>query len=685
LAYKHFLDKYPNSHQAEDAKEIYELLLYETHTRDRNIASYENFISKFPHSPYLKEALAQLFGIYTLDHQEASFYKFIEKYPESKKADEARLWLRHLQMNYDSIGPFFFLPLKESTDLQLHNGRQMTNLIVDSIKSHLPCMPYYNPFIIYRSKGKWGLADSKGQGIIPAIFHNVEQIHDELYACKTESRYGLIHASGFMISDPLYDSLWILNDTFIVACTDTGQHLLAYNGAKLTEKAYELIELLGKDVLAIKNNRKWALAKSERFLKWPPSVDLKWRYDSVSELGKEMLAGYAGDSIFILNPALKADYAYAYDSIWRCPLGIQILKNDSFSLIGHNGELKCVSAHSIQSFNVGYVEKMDSTYRCFLYGDTISAVDSFEFFRPFYFKLYKDSSTLFLTESGKFDASNFERVSLAFYKLQASDTFSFIIAAGGKQGLISAKGDTIIPPQFEEVRVFDSLNIRVKKKGKYGLLNFKGETILRTEFDAISNFDNGGFALFHNRKFGFIHEARGIYIKAYQNNPLKLLPMRKTLFSRQTDEGIELLGPEAKKRLGIAKDYDVINDSLIFVNQDFQWHLKKLNPEGKFEDLGVACTGYEVWFDAENVPHIIFYKATGEGFYDTERESKIYPEYYSVRPKMGKNGKLKYFIAFKYYEEINLYLLKLMSRDEEELHKVLITEAALEKMGCSIE
>ncbi len=686
LAYKHFLEKYPDSKQADQAQEIYDLLLYETHTRDQSLKSFENFVNKFPHSPYLKQAEHKLFELFTLDHQSESFERFIKSYPNSFKTDEAKLWLKHLIKKSDSIQTLFTFPHREnSKNILVNPYKGEMTLFFDSIRNHSLCEPLRSSEIIYLNDNKWGMADSEGFGIIPAIFLNLERLEDDILVYTNDQGKGIIHNSGFIISRAIYDSIEVLNDTFLITHLQSKKGLSAYNGKELSPIIFDEIQLFGKDKLTFRKENKWAIARGSDFLNWPDVPKLKFEINNVEKIFNNLYVIEDSSGKYLVNPSFKekptesfTDYKIIKDFI----VAFKPVTNALFNK--HGKQLVEWTKDEISVNDLGYFIKTDSNYSGFMFGRSVQQIDSFEIFSPYYVKLFTIGKTLIMTKSEMIDISNYEALRLAFYQQNEIDTFCFVVVQNNKHGLISAIGDTIIPLRFEEIVLYDIHAIRIKLQDKYGLMNLEGKEILKPEFQAITNYEAGSLLLLKNKKYGLINPGKSIFYKANQRSSIKLTGLKGGIFVRSSDQnqGIELFDTHDKVILK-ADSYQEINDSLLFINQNFRWNLYEIKPDKSIANLELSCLKYSIWTNDQGQKGIIYETETGAGFYDLQSKNRLYPEYFDIVPINDKVGKLYVFMAFKYYEEINLYLFKILDKNGEELYKTLISEDKALKMDCS--
>jgi len=80
--FEKYLNQYPQSLRAREAKDRYEKLLFESRTRDKKLRSYLLFVNEFPSSPYKPIADKNIFELKTVGGTPEDFAKFINDFPK---------------------------------------------------------------------------------------------------------------------------------------------------------------------------------------------------------------------------------------------------------------------------------------------------------------------------------------------------------------------------------------------------------------------------------------------------------------------------------------------------------------------------------------------------------------------------------------------------------------------------
>jgi hypothetical protein len=92
MSFKEFMEKYPAANQAEEARQLYEKLLYENFDKEGTWQSYKKYIDQYPDAAYRKDAFYKyeslLFEAYRKTNDIDSFKQFIIQYPTNSYRDQ---------------------------------------------------------------------------------------------------------------------------------------------------------------------------------------------------------------------------------------------------------------------------------------------------------------------------------------------------------------------------------------------------------------------------------------------------------------------------------------------------------------------------------------------------------------------------------------------------------------------
>lgn len=88
-AYAEFMERYPDASQIGQARAAYHKTLYEEFTRSGRVSDYQRFLEKYPESPYAEAAEYEVFKQMTQPRTAASYKSFIEDNPANRFVDEA--------------------------------------------------------------------------------------------------------------------------------------------------------------------------------------------------------------------------------------------------------------------------------------------------------------------------------------------------------------------------------------------------------------------------------------------------------------------------------------------------------------------------------------------------------------------------------------------------------------------
>jgi len=163
-AYQNFFVKYPNAPQTPEAKEKYELLLFENLTADGSLQAYENFYKNYPSSPYRNKAKNQY---------ERLYYE-----QKIKNAPTSSILEKYISDNPNS-------PYTEKAKNQLQ-----------SLSSLLPI----------RINNFWGFISGSGQVVIPPTFEKVGVFSQGLARIRKNGKWGYINTRGVEVIPAEYEA-----------------------------------------------------------------------------------------------------------------------------------------------------------------------------------------------------------------------------------------------------------------------------------------------------------------------------------------------------------------------------------------------------------------------------------------------------------------------------------------------
>ncbi len=548
-AFLKYLEKYPESIRRPEARSRYEKLLFESKTKDKKLTSYESFLQDYPQSPYRNEIENQIFEISTASGESTEFEKFLKKYPQSSKTGTARNVLYHL--------------LKDDERSSLRA------LLNDSIQRLIVLEKYY--LVPFLKNDSFGFMNERGEEIIKP---GAKQIPDD-YLCGNmrdeiivlENK--IIARNGAVIYQGEIKELDKLGYGFLKIQTLDCIKVVHYSGYSIGKDCYQDARMLGKNYLALKKDKQWAVwSLTGRML-----VDFNW--DDVQRVGDVAIFKKSGKYklVRLKDVARAADqvsipFTQEFSEVKSWPNSMFWIKaGHEQGVLNHNLKewIKLGKHQTEQTFfgavsqtPLGYklYEKNSSPSQNFIRVkinqpwvavqqngswqliDPISkqfqspAFDSIMFVGPFSVGIKNDSVRVYLSKDNYIEL---QKSKIQF--LPGRDSLFFLLVEEGEKKIVyDAIGEKLFLTSFDKIEYNNEGFFTVFKKDKRGLISRNGKLVVQPEYDALGTVNKGLAQVLKDKRFGLLDIAHRKEIKTeYDKNVVpyngtKLIASKKGLF-----------------------------------------------------------------------------------------------------------------------------------------------------------
>ncbi len=239
ISFKEFMDKYPSSNQATEARGLYEKLLFENTTKEGSWQAYKHYLDNYPEAVFREEALASyetlLFAEYELSKEPSKLYEFISLYPFNRYRNKAEsLLFRSVCKDFNSQTLLNFIQNYSNSNSahhiwQLIYGNE-TYADNDSIYSYFiqrfPFYPHKQQFCTdstlasiklyaFESNGLYGFKNKLTDSIVQLpIYYDVQEFSERLCAAASSPsvnnkyKYGFINKQFLFVVAPMYDEVY---------------------------------------------------------------------------------------------------------------------------------------------------------------------------------------------------------------------------------------------------------------------------------------------------------------------------------------------------------------------------------------------------------------------------------------------------------------------------------------------
>lgn len=424
-AFEKFLENYPDAGQAAEAREIRELMIYQNAAKKGHLSDWESFIEKNPNNGYVLKAQEKIYHISTRQHRPSSYFEFIKKYPENPNISRAWEWIYHLEgislkelmKKYPEFPEASFSGRESIRNLQL-----------------IPCS----------DRGKYGWMDIKGRAIIRPRFDSIpEESRCESSSIKfikafKNKKVVVYSQDSFPVTEGEFDDAEWFQNGLIRVWRDGKQGLQHLGGYPILEPRYEQIERISNGLLLIRQG------------------------------GKKFLFSMKGNSIDLPGA----------DEISSAGVYLAMRNGKKFSLLKESDILQTIDNEPI---------KPEYRYR------------EMERFGDNKLVLYEDAGAYYISQD------NVTILNIGKGASIRPSPWGVLLSESGNQVIVDSTGKRI-SGDFQEIRIEGNMAI-VKKTGLYGLIDRSGKTIAALKYDSLFHFAGGLFLAWKEGRRSILFES----------------------------------------------------------------------------------------------------------------------------------------------------------------------------------
>jgi len=687
-----YLNKYPNSQRAEEAKSRYEKLLFEDQTRDGKLKSYELFFKNFPQSPYHDMVTQQIFEISTASGKLSDYLDFISKYKSTRQA-------------------------KKASDLAYHIARQLgqkipSQILSDSIRSvQLLEGAYWVPFL---RNGKFGFMDENGKETIPAKFENISvdylcgNVTDD-YLVTSEgivSRSGKLllaekvndvedlgfgilwvklatcnrvaHKSGFTVLGDCVDDARIIANQFLAIRKKNDWSLYSFAGRKIIDERFEDIESQ-EDLIVFTRNKKKILTTVTQVAAVADKNPLpdKMVFDEVRKLSTNKILVKNGSLEGVVDSNMK----------FVIPLDRQVLTLTSFGFtkrvlnkvttVGLSKGIDSEEFTDIKPY-LNWLGLFKSTQAKLYHLPSARIIeenlDSLWFTNRLAMANKGDSIEVFFGGGRKMSFPQSTKV--FFVKSPDSVRYFYLEEKNKKQLYDVDAGVKRFSFEYDKLEELGYNTFLVENKGKKGLINVDGRPVLPIEYDAIIRSSERQLSLLKDKKFGiFDLRTRRLVKTTYERN---LTFFNESILIAFKDGYYGFIDKDDKAISGFEfEEVKPWNDSSAFVKKEFRWMIYNIYSKSIIHN---QIKDYQLLRDDADEKIAIIHKDNEYGVL-SNRRGVIIPATFSDVLNLGTAEKPFYFTE-KNVEEARIFVVIYYDENGKQVRRHIYESEEYDRIYC---
>ncbi len=688
--FSEYIERYPSSHRAAEARARYEKLLFEDKTRDGKLKSYEAFLAMYPASPHRVEAERNVFEIMTASGKPGDFHYYLSKYSSGLFRRQADAILYHLLREEDELATMtlndsllnvqrldqgYWIPVlrKGKFGFINHAGEEVMAPRFDRIDTEYICGNVKDDCLRVED----GIMSRNGQWITRGPVLDWSDVGAGFLRINTGACVQLVHKSG--VAYPCADDGKLIARNFIAWKDHLRWGLMTLAGRTLMDAQFDDLEALDSLIILARNGKKTIVTIDElATLADHNTLNDVRVFDDVRRIANGQYVVRNGSLEGVLNSNLEFIVNLNRQQISKVQKGMLLKRDDKYVFSGVGTGIDDLEFDSY--FFYGDWMKLGKERTFQLYDlrqkKTLETlVDSLWFEHGLAFAKSRDTLAVFLKSGSKLVFARDTRVTF----LKSAGPAEFFTAPDKTRSAVydCDTGKKLFAYEFDDLEYAGEKLFLVTHRGKKGLLSDGGKVVLPVEYTAIVPAGTGVLSLLKDKKFGM-----------YNARTKKLL---KPVYDRNvTAFSHDLLVAFQKGAYGfIAWDgkstgefeFDEVrpwNDTSAFVRKGFQWMIYSVGSHkvavDKIKDYTFVSSS-----DEERV--ILIHRDVYYGVLSNRRGQVIAPNFSEII-NLGSADDPLYF-AEKNVEEAEIDVVIYYDKNGKLLAKQVYEEEEYDKIYCS--
>lgn len=454
-----FMTTYPEASQFTKAKERYEFLLFKENTVEGDAGSFRDFAKHYPHSPYAREALNEVYALETENGTLNEYLAFVTDYPDNPNTSEAWRKIYALEVDEVSARGIAEFTLKYPEYPFMEELRQEFDLAVTR----------YYPF---EENSLWGFINEKGEVSIEPVYEWVEEFSDGFALVGTDDGVGYIDKSGILLNQSLFDDAYPFSSGFGVVEVEGYLGVINRLGEWVINAEYDDIGEPSEGFFYAEKDGLFG------YLDYSGDVAIPFQFDNATDFqsGVAVVDSAGKRGLISSQGTMLTKFEFDWiEGFSKSAVPSRFRKDRLFGLLDSSGRVLADTLYeALGEFHENLaLAGMDGKYGFIsVDGDTI--ID---------FKY--DFSDLAL--AGSFFQSGHAKV---FQK--------------DKVGMIDTTGRKVFPAIFEDMGAYSTAPVPVKKRGKWGYADLAVDLVIPYQFDLAETFQDSMAIVSKEGFFGVI-------------------------------------------------------------------------------------------------------------------------------------------------------------------------------------
>ncbi len=694
-SYLQFLETYPESHQAPMARKRYDLLVFQSKTENGKLQHFLDFLKEHPNTPYRDQAEWQILRLSTLSDDREDYVSFTRNFPKSKHVRTVNDMLYHLDKQlFMSSGPVTdslksvyqlentsLIPIYEDGKYGFIDkfGVDQVPPVFDSIPEFYLCQ-LLNQDVLQAFIDEKLVLISRNQKILwEKPFDTVDDLGRGLLKIQQGKEYGILHKSGWLILDVVYNQIEIIDGSFFAIQKDGKWGVASMTGKVILKPNLTSIEQAGAFILM--ENDGWAVTSKEKLIEnFEKDQQIEFTYDDWELVGQNFIMVFTDDKEGLLNNQLAQIIPLSRHVIHELDSADWYVKTSHGTLRFYGEQLQSIPPDRYQDFksNSHFIglkrEGWEIWQRDSLHRINQVAYDSVADLGLHLMLLYEQGATSVLFQDG------------AIVKLAKDATVKLIrdadqskgflqVTDKGKRQIYDLSGNPIYQTWYYDVGPLTPSLFVIEKNSMKGIVDMNGKVLLKPRYSAIVADSTTHISILHQGRFGYFNPENKAFIRPQYESRLVHFDNGILLSSKKGKQG--LINQQNKTLLNF--EYDQIHqwtDSTVFALKEDNWQVLNIyTGEVQYDKI----TGYEE-IRENNVRKAIVKTTDGYGLLDNVQGMLLNPGFNDIM-NLGTAHEPVFFTE-KYIPEADYYVVIYYNHQMDVIRRQVFDSGNYDQVYC---
>jgi hypothetical protein len=654
VSYENFLKHYSSSPYIKDVEKN----IFELSTASGESTDFISFLNKYPGSYFANEA-------------RNIFYHLLR---EQENPVWSQLVMTDSLKEIHKLDGSFLVPILVAGKFGFMDsqGNTVIKPSLTEIKQDYQCGNINEDIIVLQNK----ILSRNGKEIYSGPISAIDDLGSGFLKITNGQCFKVIHKSGFIVNDCVDDAKVIANRNLILKHNNRWK-LYTFAGREILSDSWDEI-IAHKDVYILKRDSKYVLI---RYADLISALDQQTpffseQYDEVKLWPNNLIWVRTKSFQGIVDQQLTYVINLNDHELTTHFFGVVAKSMAGFSIYNWVGK----GASYFQSIKINEpwlaVQKENEWHLFDAQSSNYEskAYDSLKFIGPFVEGFLKDSVSIHFSKH--LVQKILKPDDVVF--IPGKDTISYLqIDQQGKKWIYSSSGGKFPAPQYEDVQSAGSALFIISKKDKKGLVSKEGKVLLPPEYDAIANAGTGIVSILKNKKFGIYNVGKDKLIKPlFDKNPAVYANDILTVYK----EGFAGFITWDNKPLSKFEFQQIQfwSDSIALVKRNNIWQLLNLNSKKIVED---NIRKINIIRDTPLEKIAIIQQGNNYGVISSAR-SIIIPVTYSDIVNLGSQDEPLYFTE-KHVTEASIFVVIYYDESGKMLLRQVYEEDEYERIYCS--